>query len=236
MFSYGRVVLVLGLTMSTTFAYAKGGLWDNIISDYHHYYRPSNLKKTATVLSLSGLLANTGMDRALHSGYQKRIRTDLSDSLAHGITAPIDVVVFKKTMGLSVYVPSYTLSTQYNALGESRVEKWARASIRTVALLAPQQAVLTRVLGAYRPTTQKGSKWRIMKGSRAVSGHAAYGAVPILNAAFQTSSPVARAALKVLGFLPGIARINDKKHYTSQVVLGYGLAYISAYTVNRGDV
>ena len=73
------------------------------------------------------------------------------------------------------------------------------------------------------------------RGKRGVSGHAAYGAVPFLSIAHQTEDPWRRTGWLLMAMTPGLARLNDDKHYFSQVFIGYALAYLSSLSVARID-
>ena len=36
--------------------------------------------------------------------------------------------------------------------------------------------------------------------------------------------------------LTGLSRLNDKKHYLSQIILGWGLAFLATETIHTGSI
>jgi hypothetical protein len=69
-----------------------------------------------------------------------------------------------------------------------------------------------------------------------VSDHAFIGAVPFITAAKMNENPYIKGALYGLSVLPGLSRINDNKHYFSQVLLGWYLAFLSCNAVEKTNM
>ena len=88
--------------------------------------------------------------------------------------------------------------------------------------------------GASRPgETDDGSTWKPFQDNNGVSGHSFIGAVPFLCAAKMTDDPLWKAAFYAGSTLAGLSRINDDRHYTSQVFLGWWMAYLAATAVDQ---
>ena len=107
---------------------------------------------------------------------------------------------------------------------------WSRRSLR--AYLSVWCRVSTQILtGASRPNENRGSDWRPFDDNNGTSGHAFIGGVPFFTAAMMTENKLARYAWYGAGSLVGLSRFNDGKHYMSQVILGWVIAYESARTI-----
>ena len=208
----------------------KAGYWSVVKEDYQRYYAYERMIPWASSLAIGAVLANTTTDASLNAWYQNYVRSAYTDHLSKQITLPMDQPVFKRSTGLALYVPSYTMQ-RHASFTHPSIETWSQLSLRTLALLVPQQALLTLATGGCRPTNDKGSFWRWGRCSRGVSGHAAYGAVPFLSLAKMQDNSLGKAFFYTVALLPGFARINDQKHYASQVWLGYSLAFLASHSL-----
>jgi membrane-associated phospholipid phosphatase len=94
------------------------------------------------------------------------------------------------------------------------------------------------VFGGTRPEDNHpdGSHWRFFgSNGRAASGHAFIGGITFLNAAELTDNVPLKSALYVASVLPAWSRIIQDKHYLSQAILGWWLAYLSTRAVELTD-
>jgi hypothetical protein len=104
--------------------------------------------------------------------------------------------------------------------------RWARANFEAMCVGLPTLWTFQRVLGSNRPSSDDGSpRWRPFQHANAASGHAFLGAIPLWTLARRLRPRWASAAAGALGTLTGWSRINDRKHYLSQVILGWTIAY-----------
>ncbi len=95
---------------------------------------------------------------------------------------------------------------------------------------------MQRLIGASRPgEAPSESHWEPFLDDNGVSGHSFMGAVPFITAAQMTQNPWLRGGLYVGSGMAGLSRVNDNRHYASQVVLGWWMAYIAARSVNRTE-
>lgn len=201
--------------------------------DFIQYFDNRNLIMLGDLFLVSGVLANTGLDRAFAQHWQTDLRSKGTNSFFEGP---------KAIGGLSYYyAPIYLLSMGIGHLREHSefgnvLYHWGYRSARTFILGGLQQVILTNALGGGRPDRHEDSKWQPFRYTTAVSGHAFYGAVPFLTAAMMTDPPLTKAVLYTLSVLPGLSRINSNRHYLSQVLLGWGIAFLSARSVYASDM
>jgi membrane-associated phospholipid phosphatase len=90
------------------------------------------------------------------------------------------------------------------------------------------------LLGPERPNDIPGhySGWQPFEGAHGASGHAFVGAVPLITAANMTDNWLLKGGLYFASTVVGWSRINDDRHYLSQVCLGWYLGYLAARAVN----
>lgn len=205
----------------------------DIRRDFCTYFQPCNLLMFSTFLGLAALSANTGFDRSVAEHWQLEIHNSGSE----GFFKP-----FKDVGALSYwYIPLYLGAA---AIGAWRSEtflgnvlyNWGYRGFRTGILSIVQQIPLAYLTGSGRPNQHQPSKWQPFKYKTGVSGHTVFGAIPFLTAAYMTDPPLLRFGLFVLSTLPGLSRINDNRHYLSQVLLGWGIAFLSARAVYESDL
>ena len=99
---------------------------------------------------------------------------------------------------------------------------------------ANELITLQRVMGASRPTdSQANPYYHPFADDNTASGHTFIAAIPLLNLAHMAGGPFQRWAARLASIPTGWSRLNDRKHYLSQVLLGYYLAWHAVDTVNR---
>ena len=92
-----------------------------------------------------------------------------------------------------------------------------------------------RGLGANRPSSDDGSpRWRPLNAANSASGHMFIAAVPWLNLAARAPQLSTRSLARMASTVTGWSRLNDRKHYLSQIILGWTIAYNAVAAVN-GD-
>lgn len=208
-------------------------LGEDINHDFRHYMDSDNLAFLGGSFLTAGILANSGLDRAFADHYQTDFKSRATDN----------IFAFPRTVGgLSFYfVPIFLTSMTIGHLREHTLlgnvlYNWGYRSFRTIIVGGLQQIIFTNLLGSGRPNLNQDSKWQPFKYTTACSGHAFYGAVPFLTAAMMSDPPLLKYGLYVISTLPGLSRINDNKHYLSQVILGWSVAFLSARSIYRSDL
>jgi len=201
---------------------------DSIIADYKNFYSSNNLWNFALVIGFAGFYANTSFDQEIQNMYVTSIKNSTTDDISK---------IVKQFGNGRITVPVYLSAaligelTKDTKLG-STIGEWGQRCSRSLLVGAPPVLTLQVVLGASRPEEEKGSKWHPFKDNNGVSGHSFMGAVPFLTTAKMTNNPFLKYSLYLGSTFTGISRINDNKHYFSQVILGWWIAY---WAVNSMD-
>lgn len=214
-------------------SYCVSNIGSDIKRDFCIYFQPCNILMLATFLTIAGISANTGLDRSIAEHWQREIYSRGTVNFF----SP-----FKWIGGLSYwYIPLFlgvaaVGATRANTFAGNVLYNWGYRSFRTGILAIVQQIPLAYLTGSGRPCRHQPSKWQPFRHKTGVSGHAVFGAIPFLTAAYMTDPPILRFGLFVLSTLPGLSRINSNAHYFSQVLLGWGIAYLSAKAVYESDV
>lgn len=106
------------------------------------------------------------------------------------------------------------------------VSRWGRENFEAMCVGLPSLWTLQRGLGANRPTSPDASpRWRPLQHAHSASGHAFIGAVPCWTLARRLDGTATRSILTAVGTVTGWSRLNDRKHYLSQVLLGWTVAW-----------
>ena len=104
--------------------------------------------------------------------------------------------------------------------------RWGRKNFEAMTVGLPTLWTLQRGLGATRPSDPDPSpRYRFLHDDNSASGHAFIGAIPWLTLARRAPQRALRPAARVVSLLTGWSRINDRKHYLSQVILGWTIAW-----------
>lgn len=193
--------------------------------DYRAFYLDGAVMGSlGAAVAGAGVLANSSADRESHEYFQNNIRSGATDSFSDGGRVPGDVLV-----AIPLLFGAYALS------GDGAVKSWAGDSLRALFVGAPAGLFIQYATGATRPE-EGGSGWKPFRGNNGLSGHAFVGAVPFITAAKRQESLPMKSLFYGLSVLPGLSRMNDEKHYLSQVALGWYLAYLSAGVIeNEGQ-
>lgn len=193
-----------------------------IKDDYKRFYLDkNNLIKLGIGMAGAAIFANTSMDDDIQEFYQDNVRGKTTDSVSEILKVPGEALL---TIPLLV-------STRFLLKNTTAVE-WAQKSIRAIIVGAPAGLFIQRVTGASGPS-ECDSKWRPFRDANGLSGHAFIGAVPFITAARMNDNPYLKGIFYGLSILPGLSRINDNKHYFSQVALGWYLAFLSCNAVDK---
>lgn len=202
-------------------------MWD-VNSDHFNYYTPRSLGALAVGTGFAAALANTPADRHMHEFYQDSIRNSASDQVSSVV----------KPLGDGRYViPAYLAASmlgEFTECGPLDVTgEWGERCWRTTLVGAPSLLFLQAATGAGRPNEYPvGSTWQPFQDNNGVSGHTFMGAIPFLSAAKMTDNPWLKAGCYAGSTAVGWSRINDDAHYTSQVVLGWWIAFLASNAVD----
>jgi membrane-associated phospholipid phosphatase len=198
-----------------------------ISEDYLKFYSLRNLKYLLGGMCIAGLSANTNADRDIQDWFQENVRNKNTDRFSK-IAKPIGNIYEP----ISIYAGFTLLGslTRHTTMGATAYE-WGSKSLRAIIVGAPAVGVLQYVLGASRPY-EGSSRWHPFHDTNSVSGHAFLGAIPFLTISKMVKPKYFKLFFYVSSFSTGLSRINDNKHYLSQVALGWWIAYLSTKSVD----
>jgi len=198
-------------------------------TDFGNFYLDrENLTKLGIGVAGAALFANTGMDRYIRNKYQNNVRSEDTD----GATKIFNI---SATALALVIVPAYIGTYEAGRLlHNSTMEEWAKKSFRATLVGGPALVFLAAATGADRPT-EGDSHWNPFHNFHGISGHTYIGSIPFITAANMSENPYQKVILYGLSTLPGLSRINDDRHYFSQVAVAWYLAYLSCAVVEKGN-
>jgi len=187
-----------------------GGQWKK------NYGRRAFLK-LGVALAGAGVLAYTGADEAIESFHSGTLRNDLTDRFP-GLVKPIGERYWFGNWGMVAALDAWVRSNAFS--------RWGRANFEAMVVGLPVLWTLQRGLGANRPSSDDGSpRWRPMKAANSASGHAFIAAVPWLTLARRNNLVPVKQGARIASVLTGWSRLNDRKHYVSQIILGWTIAW-----------
>jgi len=197
-------------------------------TDFGNFYlERENLTMLGIGVAGAAVFANTNMDMYIRNKYQDDLRsngTDKATRIFNISAASIALVI------APAYLGAYGAGKLFN---NATMVDWAENSFRATVVGAPALLFLTAATGADRPA-EGDSKWGGYQNFHGVSGHTYFSAVPFITAAKMSENPYQKAILYGLSTFTGLSRINDDRHYFSQVALGWYLAYLSCAVVEKG--
>jgi len=202
--------------------------YETVKTDFGNFYLDwGNLTKLGIGVAGAAVFANTGMDRYIRNKYQDDLRSNETNDT-------LKIFNISGTAVAVVIAPAYLGA--YGAgklLHNSTMEEWALKSFRATVVGGPALLLVAAATGGDRPT-EGGSNWGAFNNFHGVSGHTYFSAVPFITAAKMSDNPYQKAIFYGLSTLTGLGRINDDKHYFSQVALGWYIAYLSCAVVEKG--
>lgn len=202
---------------------------ETVKTDFGNFYLDrANLTKLGIGFAVGAVFANTGMDRYIRDTCKDDPRSEDTDK-ATKLFNMSDTTLFLVTV--PVYIGTYGAGRW---LHNSTMEEWARKSFRATLVGEPAVLFLATATGGDRPT-EGDSHWRPFQNIHGVSGHAFIAGIPFITAAKMSENPYQKAIFYGLSTVTGLSRINDDRHYFSQVALGWFLAYLRCDAVEKGN-
>jgi membrane-associated phospholipid phosphatase len=188
--------------------------------DYQAFYQWRSLGLVALALPPAAALAYSDADAEIRTHYQDKWRSETSDEIADLLRSSGEVtVILPLSLAVAEVATLRKPATDTKGLGG-----WGRKTFRGMATGVPLTFALQKGLGGARPP-QGDSAWDPFEHSATASGHTFVGAIAAFAASDQCESAWARGAWNAASVLTGWSRINDDRHYFSQVVLGWWVAY-----------
>jgi len=201
-------------------------LWKTGSHWRRNYGRRAFLRLGATVAG-AGLLAYSGADEALDGLHADQVRSPATDRFAHLVNP----------WGERWWFLNWFLVAAVDAwFRTGPFSRWGRANFEALVVGLPTLWTVQRGLGSNRPSDpDPDPRWRPLADDNAASGHAFISAVPWLNLARRIRPRGLRWPARLGSFLTGWSRINDRKHYPSQVALGWVIAWNAVEAVRPED-
>jgi membrane-associated phospholipid phosphatase len=198
-----------------------------IAMDYRNFYSQDRLIRMGVAFSLGGIAANTNLDMYLRNWYQRHGASNEPNALPGN--PETDDSLFAKTFGDVKYmVPIALLAASVNSIStNTALGNWGANASRAYIVGWPAVWGTQSITGGSRPNeTPEGSAWRPFNDNNGVSGHAFMGAVPFMTiAAMNPDNAWVRYPAYLASAAAGWSRLNDDQHFTSQVVLGWYMAW-----------
>lgn len=206
-----------------------------IVEDHLNFYSVETLVDLGMVTAMAGTLANTAFDEQCRDIFLDNVTHTGSGETARWLHQTKGIGNGFKTLPLfAAAAATGLISDQFPIL--EPVSGWGSQSLRTFVVGAPVVCIGQLATGGSRPgENDHDSAWRPLADNNGVSGHAFMGAIPFLAAADMTESRTLKTVFIVGSTLPAISRITDDDHYTSQVILGWTIAYVSHRAISKTD-
>ncbi len=147
--------------------------------DYKRFYLdPDNIMSLVGVGAVSGIFANTEIDREFQEYYRDDIKSRWTNGASKVLRVPGELVV-----ALPVLFGAHMILDEKTPAGE-----WADKSLRALLVGGPAGLFIRSLTGASRPN-EGGSQWRPFADQNGLIGHAFVGAVPFITAARMQDDP-----------------------------------------------
>lgn len=187
---------------------------------YRRCYSRRGFLRYGAALLVAGALVYSGADEALDQWHRRSIRGAASDAVARRL----------KFLGERFFFLYWGVFALLDGLWRSTaLSRWGRRNFEAMVVGLPALWTMQYGLGASRPTDSgntAGPRWRRpFHDDNSASGHAFMGAIPFLTLARAARAPLPRAAALTAAAGTGWSRLNDRKHYLSQVLLGWAAAW-----------
>ncbi len=210
--------------------------WSKLGADYQNFYATESLLRLGTAFVAGAAMANTNFDEMIsHDLYRENVieiaNEDISEKLHQPKALGDGYILLPTLAGLALAEPWLERSEWTRPLGE-----WGDRGARAVLVGGPVVLLTQNLTGASRPNeSPSGSHWEPFQDNNGVSGHAFVGAIPFLTAGRMSRNPWAKAAWYGASTLPALSRVNDERHYFSQVFLGWYIAWLATAAVDNSE-
>lgn len=220
--------IILTLFTSLSLSGPISGLVTDVIADYRSFYSVERLETLSRFVLVSGLSANTGFDSTIRRKWQSEIQNATTKEIAR-------LMCLVREEGI-YFIPVYLGLSMAGRMGQpSKLTQWGDVTLRGMVVAYPEFQALSWTIGSSRPF-EGHPHWKPFAREHGVSGHAFFGGLPLLAAAKVSENYLVKGAWYAASTLPGLARIDKDKHYFAQVLMGWGLAYMSVHHKNLQNV
>lgn len=207
-------------------------MWPEIKQDYRNYYSWHNAELLALGFGIAAPLANTDVDQKIRDWYQTDVRSGPTDQFA----------AVAKGFGTGGYVIPGIVAVWltgemcYDTPCGDMMSQWGQRTMRAAFVGTPPMLFMQYVTGGSRPSDPNPhSDWRPFSDNNGVSGHSFICGLVFIDAAKMSDELPVKIGFYTLSTMAGWSRVNDDAHYTSQVILGWWMAYCAATAVDNTD-
>jgi membrane-associated phospholipid phosphatase len=205
---------------------------DLVRSDHRNFYSRPILTRLGWGLLAAGIVANTQLDRELYEAYHDTMAVGGVGGYTEDVRPLGDGMLTLPVFAAAALFGRY--ATQVS--GSELVGDWGSRSLRTVGVGCVPLIVLQRLTGAGRPDNPNGSAWTPFRFENGVSGHAFMGAIPFITAAKMSDEPLVKTVLYAGSTVTAWSRLQDERHYVSQIALGWWIAYLAATAIDQTEI
>jgi len=224
----------VALAADETTSGISSSISEAVTNDYKTFYSKDRLIRMGIVFGAGAIMANTNIDMSVRNWYQDNVRSARTDSWS---SSPVTDLEFDaKFFGEGKYmVPVALLAASVNSIStDTAIGNWGANASRAYIVGLPAMWLMQGATGAARPGDRpEGSSWSIpFSHSNGLSGHSFVGAVPFLTIAYMNpDNNYIKYPAYLASAAAGWSRVNDDKHFPSQVVLGWYMAWEAVDTV-----
>lgn len=204
---------------------------DTLAADQLAFYDQGTMLALGAGVGLAALSANSQLDRDIYEDVLPEWRTSKVDSYRDHVLWLGDGAVMLPVFGAAALLAP--------SLGGDTIGEWGERSLRAMLVGAPSVLALQRLTGAGRPDDPSNthtSEWQPFDYSNGVSGHAFVGAIPFLTVAALQDDPWIDGLSYVASTAVAAARLQGSRHYFSQVVLGWWIAFLATEAVADSEL
>lgn len=207
-------------------------LWKRVKLDHANYYSKESLTWLAGGFGVGAIMANTSLDGGIQNHFQSSVISASSDDWIETLHAQKELGNGRYT--LPVFAAAWVAGKLFKRVPlAGTAGEWGERSIRAILVGTPPMLAMQYVTGASRPgETSSNAMWKPFQDNNGVSGHSFMGAIPFLAAAKMTDKPLLKLAFYAGSTLAPLSRVNDDRHYPSQVFLGWWMAWIATNAVD----
>lgn len=171
----------------------------------------------------AGVLAHSGIDEWVENKHAESVKGDASDALSNWLHEYGERWWFFY-WAVPAMLDEFVASTPLTRHG--------RRCYESILLGLPMLWSTQRILGASRPLEgDRGARWKFLADDNAASGHTFLSAIPWLAGLRQLQRPWQRALCALALPWGGWSRLNDRKHYLGQILLGGWIAHLATAAV-----
>ncbi len=210
-----------------------------IRSDFRNFYSCENFANLLVGFGTHAIISNTPLDQGMTDWYQDHVRSSGLDRFSDGVRNMGSNVAIAPVVLVSLLYYSDRITDRirfFETPVGGTIGEFASRTTRAYLVGTPTMLVGQMVIGSGRPDDpDPSSRWSPFQQNHGISGHAFVGAMPFITLAQMSDNFWLKAGLYTCSTFTAWSRFNDDKHYFSQCLLGWYLAYLSCRAVSKTE-